>query len=430
MKEALLHYLWKFRKLGDAAKAIHLVTTAGDTLEVIKTGAHNELSGPDFFNAQIRINTQVWVGNVEIHLKSSDWYAHHHEIDAAYSNVILHVVWEEDCDVYDVSNNPIPTLELKDKISPALLSKYQRLLEAKTFRFINCENDFAAVPNALTENWIERMYFERLERKVLEVENLLEKKKGDWEAVLFAMLARNFGTVVNADAFEELASLLPFKTIRKLAGSKNQLEAVFLGVSGLLENRKEGDAQTQMWKTESDFNRHKFNLEKQIHHQIQFFKLRPPNFPTIRVSQLAQLYENRTDLFALVISAKSRNELLKLFEVKASEYWDTHYNFNKEHSKRNKKLATSFIDLLLINSILPVKFAYAKSLGVSIEEELMELITSIPGEQNTILKEFNKLKMLKKDALHSQGLLELKKKYCNVNKCLSCQLGNYILNIS
>ncbi|MFI8378839.1 DUF2851 family protein [Leeuwenhoekiella sp. NPDC079379] len=430
MKEALLHYLWKFRKLGNAATSQSLLTTSNENIEIINPGIHNQLSGPDFFNAQIRINEQLWAGNVEIHISSSDWYVHSHEQDSAFSNVILHVVWEADCEVYDISNQPIPTLELKNIIDTQLLANYQKLLESRNYKFINCEADFANVSEIILQNWLERIYFERLERKVKEVERLLKLQTGDWEAVLFAMLARNFGTVVNADAFEELAISIPFKIIRKLAGSKNQLEAVFLGVSGLLNTIGQFDAQTESWIKDFTFNRGKFDLKGSLHHSIQFFKLRPLNFPTIRLSQLAALYEKHTTIFALINKAKTREELQALFNIATSTYWETHYNFNKIHSKRLKKLTPAFVDLLIINSIIPVKFAYAKAQGISIEDDLLDLITSLPNEKNSIVSGFYGLKPLNFNAMNTQAFIELKKKYCDLNRCLACQIGNSILNKS
>ena len=428
MKEALLHYLWKFRKLGANTLSTPLVTTSGEIIAIINTGIHNHQSGPDFFSAQLRIGEQLWAGNVEIHIKSSDWYLHNHENDAAYSNVILHVVWEEDCEVFNRSNQAIPTLTLKDRIDPALLINYQRLLEAKSYNFINCEKQFAEVDTIIINNWLERIYFERLERKVIGVDHLLKVKKGDWEAVLFTMLARNFGTVINADAFEELAEALPIKTIRKLTQSSGELEAVFFGLCGFLNETEHLDSQTQSWKEAYAYAKAKYNFKPALQHRIEFFKLRPPNFPTIRLSQLARLYEKNESLFSKIISVSNRKEFHKLFNITTSEYWSTHYNFNKLHKKRVKKLTTSFIDLLLINTLLPLKFAYARAKGITTEDDLLKLVRSIPSEKNTIVTGFQELQNFKNDALHSQAFIELKKNYCNKNRCLSCQTGNSILN--
>jgi len=427
MKEAFLHHLWKYRKFEGAASTSMLKTACGKELQIVNTGSHNELSGPDFFNAQVRIDGQLWAGNVEIHIKSSDWYLHNHEQDAAYDNVILHVVWEDDCAVFDKAEMPIPSLILQDKVAEELLFNYKHLLETKSYHFINCESRIPETPNFLFENWMERLFFERLERKVLQVEQLLNTKNGDWEAVLFTMLARNFGTVINADAFEDVASVIDFKTIRKLSSQKGQLEGVFLGLAGLLPEEAD-DLQIRNWKTEYKYNQHKYRLASGINQKIQFFKLRPPNFPTIRLSQLAQLYEKNTSLFSLVLAAKTRDALQNLFSAETSTYWETHYNFAKTHKKRTKKTTPAFIDILIINTLVPIKFAYAKTKGQSVEEDLVNLMLTLPQEVNSITTGFIKLRSIKKDALHSQALIQLKKTYCDQNRCLHCQIGNYLLN--
>ena len=427
MKETFLHHLWKYRKFEGAASSSKLKTVCGKELQIVKTGIHNELAGPDFFNAQVRIDDQLWAGNVEVHIKSSDWYLHNHEQDAAYENVILHVVWEDDCSVFDKADVAIPTLILSDKVNKELLNSYRQLLEFKVYNFINCESRFQEVPEFLFENWMERLFFERLERKVLQVESLLAIKNGDWEAVLFAMLARNFGTVINADAFEALASVIDFKIIRKLSSQKGQLEAVLLGLAGLL-HEEANEQQIRDWNADFKYNQHKYDLVSGIDQKVQFFKLRPPNFPTIRISQLAKLYELKANLFSQVLVAKTRDELQELFKANTSGYWETHYNFGKNHKKRSKHTTSAFIDILIINTLVPVKFAYAKRQGQVIEEDLVNLMLSLPQEKNSIIAGFSKLKSIKKDALHSQALIQLKKTYCDQNQCLRCQIGNYLLN--
>ena len=429
MKEAFLHYLWKFLRFEGATSGSGLQTTSNQNLQIIKPGMHNQLAGPDFFNAQIRLDGQHWAGNVEIHVKSSDWYVHNHEQDEAYSNVILHVVWEEDCSVYDRANQPIPTLELKDRVSKELLSNYKNLLGSRKTKFINCEADFATVPEALFENWVERVYFERLERKVLEVEQQLTQLNGDWEALLFCRLARNFGTVINASAFEELAGLIPFTTLRKINTEAGALEAVLLGISGLLPEEQE-DTQVKVWSEVYNFSKTKFKFNAALNNRIQYFKLRPPNFPTIRLSHLANLYQKNPNLFEDINQLSDRDGFQKLLRVKTSPYWETHYNFGKTHPKKAKWITPAFIDLLLINTIIPIKFAYARERGFNLQEGLFDLLTQIPLEKNSVISGFQGLRAVKKDALHSQALLQLKKTYCDVNRCLQCQIGDYVLRVT
>ena len=427
MNEDFLHYLWKFLKFEGATSESSLYTTMGEIVQIIKPGMHNQLAGPDFFNAQLRIDGQLWAGNVEIHLKSSDWYVHNHENDEAYSNVILHVVWEDDCAVFDKANQPIPTITLKDRVGSRLLQSYQNLLKRGHKRFINCETDFAQIAESVLEPWLERVYFERLERKVVEVEVQLKELQGDWESVLFVRLARSFGTLVNAEAFEELARNIPFPIIRKLSTKPGLLEPVLLGLAGLLPQETQEAAVIQ-WKQDFEFARTKFSLPQELNHRMHFFKLRPLNFPTIRISQLASLYEKSPNLFEACMHISERQELHDLFTVRASDYWNTHYTFGKVHTSKVKKLSPGFIDVLLINSLIPVRFAYARHRGLEIEEQLLNVLTQIPAEKNTIVQGFEALRTIDKDAMHSQALIQLKKHYCDLNRCLHCSVGNSLLS--
>jgi len=429
MNEAFLHYLWKFLKFEAATSGNGLFTTSGQTLQILKPGMHNQLAGPDFFNAQLRIDGQLWAGNVEIHVKSSDWYLHNHETDEAYSNVILHVVWEDDCDVFDKANQPIPTLVLKGRVLKSLMLAYQNLLKREQKHFINCEKDFGNIPVSVFGPWIERVYFERLERKVLEVEAQLDDLNGDWEAVLFTRLARSFGTLVNADAFEELAKSIPFNTIRKLNATSGLLEPVLLGVAGLLPQETKESAVNQ-WKQDFEFARTKFSLPQESNHQMQFFKLRPPNFPTLRISQLAAVYKQSPNLFEICMQTSDRRAFQKLFSVRASSYWETHYTFGKSHTSKAKKLTNGFVDILLINALIPVKFAYARQRGLDIEEQVLDLLSEIPPEKNSLVTGFTELRSFDKDALHTQALIQLKKNYCDPNRCLHCGIGNFLLRSS
>lgn len=422
MKEDFLHYLWKFKKF-DLLKA---KTTTGENIEILNVGQHNDLAGPDFFNARLNINGQLWAGNVEIHLKSSDWYAHNHEQDTSYDNVILHVVWEDDVAVYGVGNRALPTLNLKDYVQPKHLSSYIKLFEGQKNQFINCENDFKSVDIYLLDNWLERLYFERLERKVSEIEVMLKESANDWESVLFSMLARNFGTRINGASFTELADRIPFSVVRKVSRSF-KLEALLLGFANILP-QENFDKQSLDWKMDYEFLKAKFNLKSGLDQSIQFFKLRPVNFPTIRLSQLARLYEQEEQLFQKLIAFTTKEEFYDLFNVQASGYWETHYSFGKVHDKKVKKLTKSFIDLLLINTIIPIKFAYAKYRHLDIEDELLELITSLNSEKNSITDHFDKLRPLGKNAMNSQALIQLKNEYCDKNKCLKCAVGSFLIS--
>jgi len=422
MQENFLHYIWKHKKI----KFNNLKTTIGESIVVLAVGQHNFNSGPDFFNAKLKIEEQLWAGNVEIHIKSSDWFLHNHEIDKAYDNVILHVVWEDDTEVFRNDNTPIPTLELKNIVDTTMLSNYEKLF-TKQKKWINCENDFALPDNFILNNWLERLYFERLERKSKTIETLLAESKNDWESVLFKMLTKNFGLKVNGDSFFSLAQSIEFSIVRKTQYNAQVLEALLFGQSGLLDQDIENAYHSNLSK-EYEFLKQKFNLQNAQVLPIQFFRLRPPNFPTIRISQLARLYNKHQNLFSKIIECNKLDDFYELFKVSTSEFWKTHYTFQKESKTSIKTLSKSFIDLLLINTILPIKFSYAKQKGEAIDSEIIKIASTISSEKNNIIKAFNNLKKVSKSSLDSQALIQLKTEYCDKNKCLQCAIGNSLIN--
>ncbi len=423
MKEDFLHYLWKYKKFD----LFDLKTATGEPIEVIKTGIHNHLAGPDFFNAQLKIAGQFWAGNVELHSKASDWYAHGHENDSHYDSTILHVVWEYDMDIYGKNNRPIPTLILKKFIKPQLIISYKNLFDNQQRGFNNCERDFASVPHGLVTDWLERLYLERLERKVTQIKTLLIENNNDWEAILFRMLARNFGTKINRDAFEALAETLPFKKVRKIANVAGGLEATFLGMAQLLPEGPDEEHPKKL-KNDFEFLKTKYRLKSAVAVPMHFFRLRPVNFPTIRLSQLAAVYEHKVQLFSEVIRINDVEGFYKLFSVQASTYWDTHFNFGKEQPKRVKILTKNFIDLLMINTLIPIKFAYNRTINKTDQESILNLISQISPEKNKITDRFYALGDIPKNALMSQGVLQLKNEYCDKNQCLKCRVGNYLIN--
>jgi len=421
MQEDFLHYLWLHKKLD----VLHLKTTQHERLDIVNVGQHNHNSGPDFFNGQIRIEDQLWAGNIEIHIKSSDWFVHGHEQDAAYDNVILHVVYEHDTDIFRSDNSTIPTLELKSFISSEILKNYQKLFSSKQ-KWINCEQDFPDVDGFMLKNWQERLYFERLERKSKAIEDVLKSSKNDWEAVLFKLLSKNFGLKVNGLAFESVANSLEFSIVRKTSSKLEQLEALLFGQAGLLE-KKGSSSYYETFQKEYKFLKQKFQLDNQGVINLQFFRLRPPNFPTIRLSQLANLYHKEQQLFSKIISAENLKEIYSLFEVSTSSFWNTHYTFHKESKQSTKKVTKAFVDLLLINTILPIKFCYAKQNGEANEHKLLEIINEIAAEKNSIVDGFSQMKHKPKSALESQAFIQLKTEYCDKNKCLQCAIGNSLL---
>lgn len=421
MREEFLHYLWQFRKF-DFTKAI---SCCGETLEILETGTSNLYAGPDFFNAKIRISKQLWAGNVEIHLKASDWYAHSHELDSNYDSVILHVVWENDVSVFRNDNSKIPCLVLKDLVDAEVLINYENLLEKKHL-WINCENDFKLFSNFQIDHWLERLYFEKLEQKTKVILDLLEKTENNWEAVLFKMLARSFGLNVNGEAFLSMASSFNFSIIAKIEKLKS-LEALFFGQAGLFATSFQDNYEKQL-QEEYQFLRHKYTLENEYVIQPGYFRLRPDNFPNIRLAQLAAIYSKHSRLFSQIINLNTKEEIYSFFDVEISEYWQTHFNFDKKHRSRKKKISKAFIDLLIINCIIPLRFTYSAKLGGEVGIDLFNLISSLPAENNSIIKKFDALKTkTAKNALDSQALIRLKNEYCDKNKCLQCELGAHLL---
>ena len=416
MKEDFLHYLWKFKKFD----ALNLRTFNDEEITIINVGQYLELAGPDFFNAQITIGNQKWAGNVEIHLKSSDWYVHHHEIDSAYENVILHVVWEHDTEIYRSNNIEIPVLELKKHVDPATIQNYQSLMAPKSWIF--CEKQIKEVDEFVFKNWQERLFFERLERKSKPIFDLLEETSQDWEAVLFSLLARNFGLNTNGDAFFKMAQTIPFSIIRKESFEVENLEALFFGLAGLLDSEKEDNYYKDL-KFRYFYLLHKYQLEHLMADQVQFFKHRPDNFPTIRLSQLANLYHTHQNLFSKISTLLSLKNSAQVFQIGVSPYWENHYQFDKESPIKKKMLSKSFIDLLLVNTIIPLQFAFAKSQGKEITEDLINLLNGLNPEKNAIIDKFSSFGIVSKNAFDTQSLLQLKKEYCNKSRCLECALG-------
>jgi hypothetical protein len=420
MKEDFLHYLWKFKKFD----TLNLKTCNQEEITISNVGQYLELAGPDFFNAQITIGNQKWAGNVEIHLKSSDWYVHHHEKDSGYENVILHVVWEHDSEIYRRDNSEIPVLELKNYVSTGVLNNYQKLLSPKSWIF--CEKQLKEIPQFALMNWQERLFFERLERKSKPILDLLESTNNDWEAVLFCLLAKNFGLNTNGDIFLKIAQSISFSVIRKECFEVENLEALLFGSAGLLDVEKE-DNYFKDLKFRYYYLLHKYQIEKSCIEPVQFFKHRPDNFPTIRLSQLANLYHKQQNLFSKISDLNSIEAFYEVFQVSVAPYWQTHYQFDKESPKKKKTLSKSFLDLIVLNTIIPLQFAYAKSQGKEVSEDLITILNDVEPEKNSIVEKFSFFGLKAKNAFETQSLLQLKNEYCNKGKCLDCTIGIELL---
>lgn len=421
MNEDFLHYVWKYHLFD-----IHnLRTTSNEELVVLNTGLHNQNSGPDFLNAQLKINNQFWAGNVEIHLKSSDWYAHNHEIDKNYDAVILHVVWEDDTTVFMKNNAPLPTLILKDFVLGSAIKNYQNLFSVQQ-RWIPCEQEIKTIDAFTFENWKERLFFERLERKSNEINSVLSNNNNDFEATFFQLLAKNFGLKVNADPFFALAKSIDFNVVKKVRFDKHQLEALLFGQAGFLEENKEEKHHEEL-KKEYQYLQHKYQLKPIAKFQFSFFRMRPNNFPTLRIAQLVALCHQYQNMFSKLLELEKLKDFYAFFNVDVHPFWKTHYTFEKASKSSPKKITKSFIDLLLINTIIPLKFNYQKSRGEVSESGFLDLIQQINAEKNSVINKFKSIGVLSKSAYDSQALLELKNNYCAKKRCLHCAIGVKLL---
>ncbi len=421
MKEDFLHYVWRFQKFNTK----NLSSVDGKTITIVTVGTPNENAGPDFFNAKVSIDSQLWVGNVEIHIKSSDWYTHHHEIDASYDNVILHVVWKHDTEIFRKDNSTIPTLELNSKVNGIILNNYQNLF-SNSQKWINCENEFSKTDFFTLEHWLEQLYLERLEEKSIFIKEELKASNNHWEELLFKLLLKNFGLKVNGDSFFSIAKSVTYSIFKKCNKDPFQMEAILFGQAGFLEISHE-DSYFKSLKERYSFLKNKYKLDTKNIITPKYFRLRPSNFPSIRLSQVAVLFSEKQSLFSELITAKKAEYFYSLFNTTASEYWETHYNFGIQSTRRKKRLTKKFIDLLLINTVIPLLFSYSKYTGKDRSEEILQLTSSLSCEENTIVANYNKLLPVFKNALQSQALLQLKNEYCNKKRCLQCAIGNSIL---
>lgn len=337
------------------------------------------------------------------------------------------MVWEDDIEIFRKDNSTIPTLELKELIGEDILQKYRNLLTAPNPRWINCENEFSFFEDFELNNWLERLYLEKLQIKSQAIKELHKATGNNWEAVLFRLLARSFGSKVNAGAFLSLAQSLDFKIIQKTGDSQIRLEALFLGHCGLLDKKAEDGFYYQL-KEEYTYLKRKFNLDNIGVERPKYFRLRPDNFPNIRLSQLANLYFDQAHLFSSIINTHKRNDLLKIFTTETSLFWKTHYNFGKPHALRKKALSEDFIDLIIINTVIPIKFSWMEMTGTGDHAALLNLLQEVRAEKNSVVSKFNTLRPgTSPTALQSQALLHLKNEYCDKNFCMKCQLGAGLL---
>ncbi|MFV0304845.1 MAG: DUF2851 family protein [Moheibacter sp.] len=424
MEEKFLHFIWKFQLLQNYP----LTTIDGKIVEVLNQGDWNQNeSGPDFSCAKIKIGNKIWVGNVELHIYSSDWNRHQHSRDKAYSSIILHVVLNHDSEIEMLNEQQIPTLELKKFISPEIIESYKTLLKIET-SFIPCEKNIRLIQKEKLNLWLERIVLGRIERKSKEVESAFLYTGKNWEALLFRRLAYAFGLKINAEAFEVWANSFEYSVLQKVQKKPELVYALFFGQAGFLEFSSSDDYIIKLQKDYA-FLKNKYKLTPLNSAVFKFFRLYPASFPTVRMMQLATLYTVYPNLFMFLMGSKSADKIYPVFkELHYPKFWENHYTFEKESSKKaQKQITDDLINRIIINVIIPMKYIYGKMLGIDIITELLELLYFLPPEKNTVLEKFKKIGIKPENALESQALLEMKKHFCDEKKCLNCAIGLQVL---
>jgi hypothetical protein len=417
MTEKMLQFIWKNRYFNQ--QGLELVT--GEPVTIDYPGELNTDQGPDFINARVRINGNSWIGSVELHLFSSGWVKHCHAEDDNYRNVMLHVVWKQDR--LDIKRN-IPQLELCNRIPRVMLETYSGWMLKPAF--IPCELSAPKSGTAKWENWASRLLIMRLNRKMNRILDSLRTNKYHWEEQLWWMIAGNFGNPVNTSAFEAMARSIPFSLLAKHRQQFIQLEALFMGQSNLLE-KNYTDSYPAMLKKEFSFLKRKYGLKK-IYEPVHFLRMRPENFPCVRLSQLAALCAEATAFFAWILSCESVHLIRKKLMVSANDYWRNHYVFEKLSPHREKMLGTNMCNNIIINSIIPLLYTYGKIIpDKTVLQKSIGWLEQIPAEQNQLMAGWKRIGISVKKATGSQALIELKKQFCDQRKCLECEIGRHLL---
>lgn len=423
--EKLLHYIWKHKIF----PLTPLQTDSGQTVEVIDPGISNNDSGPDFFNAKIRIEDKVWVGNVEIHKKASDWYHHKHEKNTAYDNVILHVIHQNDMQVRTSQQQIIPQLTLP--IPQQLIRQYELLKSSEDYP--RCHEIIPKLDSFMIHSWMSALVYERMQQRSSVILERLKKSHGNWEQTFFVTLARNFGFGLNGDAFERWAWNIPLQACARHRDSLFQTEAFFIGQAGLLETNSMDSRERQAALSDEYFVqlhneycylKHKFETESLDAGVWRFMRTRPQNFPHIRLSQLSRLYHEEKISFSLVRDLVHIDDIRNILQVSTSSYWEEHYLFGYPSAKVSKKITPRSVDLLLINTVIPTLFAYGRQLeDTRYIERAVELLEQLAAENNHIIRIWQQCGLTVQHAADSQALIQLKKEYCDRHECLRCRFG-------
>jgi hypothetical protein len=426
MKEEFLHYLWKY----GLYYTDRLKDNEGNTIKVIHPGEYNRDSGPDFFNARIRIYDTEWAGNVEIHTRASHFETHGHNTDHAFDNVILHIVAEADKKVRNARGQEVLTVEIE--FDNTLFEKFTGLVNNPYI--IACQHEINKLDRFYIRHWLHSLVVERLNDKSAMIQRILSDTGNDWEETFYRTLSRYFGFRVNTEPFEMLAAALPFKIIRKHIDNRFQIEALLFGMAGMLEEGLFKNAINDEYyrKLISEFKilSIKYSLQP-IHGWLwKFSRLRPVNFPTIRISQLSAMLSVTGGLFSKIIEVKNVKDLRKVFEVSASDYWDNHFVFGKKSRSISKNTGSVATDILLINSVIPIIFIYGLNRNTDeVCGRALSFLEDIRSEQNTIIEEWRTTGIQAESAFDSQALIQLRNEYCRKRKCLDCRIGTKLISL-
>jgi len=420
MQEDLLSFVWKYRLFREFV--LYNIEPSG--FEILSQGEQNYNAGPDFLGARLKTSEATWVGNVEIHLKSSDWYVHQHQLDKNYNNTILQVVSNHDRDVYTEDGRLLPVLEIK--INESMQRKY---LDFKNNgKWIPCQNDINVVDNLKLKMWLGNVLIQRLDKKSTQIIEFLNANKNNWEETFYLLLARNFGFKINAEPFEWLAKSIPLNILAKHKNSLLQLEALLMGQAGFLDNESITWDYYLELKREYDFLKAKYNLKPIEKHLWKFLRLRPSNFPYLRISQFAMLIYQSKSLFSKILEMDNVDEIEKLFNTKASSFWDFHYSFEKISDEKPKYLGKESVRTILINTVIPLIFVYGKYTdNQELKDKALNFLETLKAENNKITRGWQSYGVQIPSAYYSQALIEQKNSYCDTTKCLNCGIGIEIL---
>ncbi len=419
MNEKLLQFIWQFQYFNRD----NLRLASGEQLSIIKLGVNNKNQGPDFIDAHIKIDNLLMVGNIEIHNLSSHWIKHRHDTDKQYGNVILHVVWQNDSSIKNLYGQTIPVLILEGRVSKLLVNRYINLINATG---IPCHNhSFPSIDELSWIAWKERLLAERLERKSINLLQLLKESNNHWEEVFWWLIAANFGIKINTLLFEEVAKSIPNSILLKHKHQINQLEALLMGQANLLNGDMKEDYPIMLQK-EYTFLKLKYKLADTAI-QPNFLRLRPANFPTIRMAQLAMLIQKSTHLFSKIKEMESLVEVEALLSVEANDYWHYHYRFNQLAAFKPKTLGSQMINNIVINTIVPILFAYGSyNKKESYQEKAVRWLSESKPEVNSLIEGWQTFGLKSKSAFDSQALIELTNNFCHQKRCLECAVGNKI----